>query len=159
MAYAFNQMTPKDDDARERWSDEQIEKAKGRAAREFLSRARNMSPEEFKEAFPDWAMNSLLSVDSGPRFVHSVGFEILRDHAGLGTDYIAGLRRYTAEQLAEVYGTGTTGAALGGRPRTRAAWNIATHPRPPSWQFWRSRGPEITIACSVGASQCVYGVR
>lgn len=143
----------------EQWSEEQIEKAKGRAAREYLNRVRNMSPEEFMEAFSDWANNPLLSVDHDPRYIHSVGFEILRDYAGLGADYIAGLQRYTAEQLAEVYGTGVTGAALGGRSKTQAAWNIATHPGPPSWQFWRSRGPEVTIACSVGASQCVYGVR
>lgn len=153
-------MIPKDrDDGREKWSAEQIEEAKGVVARRYLSRAGEMSPEEFMEVFSDWANNPLLSVGQDPRYIHSVGCEIRPDQAGLGALSIAGLRRYTAEQLAEVYGTGITGAALGGRPKTQAVWNIATHPRPSSWQFWRSRGPEITIACSVGAGQCVYGVR
>lgn len=142
-----------------RWSEEQIDRARADAAREYLNRVRRMSPEEFMAAFPDWANNPILSIDDSPRYIHSLGFEILRDHAGLGSEYIGSLQRFATDQFIGIYGSGVTGAALGGLPRTQATWHIITHPRPPGWKFWRSRGPEITIGCSVGASECVYGVK
>jgi hypothetical protein len=162
MAYAFNQCASggcsQADQNDLRWSERQIARATERAVKEYWESIKRMTPDEFLAAFPDWASNPLLSITMDPVSVQSWGLQILQEQAGLGEHLISHAQRYAAEQLAEVYGSGIAGTALVRHPKTQAVWNIATHPRLPDWQFWR-RGPEITIACSLGAGQCVYGVQ
>src|SRR5690625_7025612 len=98
--------------------------------------------------FSDWHMHPILNVDSDPLLVREVGFATLRNQGGLAAGRIANLRRYTASQLAEIYGFGATGAALGRMPKTQAVWNIYTHHSPPSWLSWMSAIHVVTVGRS-----------
>src|SRR5690625_4462828 len=121
MAYAFNQLGSSKGDtegSESRWTEEEIRVAVEDAQSEYWARIRRLSPEEFMREFSDWHMHPILNVDSDPLLVREVGLATLRDQGGLAAGRIANLRRYTASQLAEIYGFGATGAALGRMPKT-----------------------------------------
>src|SRR5690625_6893565 len=101
--------------------------------------------------FSDWHMHPILNVDSDPLLLREVGLATLRDQRGLAAGRIAKLRRYTARQLAEIYGFGATGAALGRVPKTQAVWNRSTHPRPPPCRFGGPRDLKLRSEVVWGA--------
>lgn len=146
------------DSDKEKWSEKQIAKATEHAAKEYWESIKNMTSEEFLLTFPDWANNPILNMTMDPSTVQALGLQVLHEYGGLGEHLLSQARRYTAEQIFEVYGTGAIGGSLGRYPKSQAVWNISTHPKPPTWQFWR-RGPEIIISCSLGEGKCVYGVQ
>jgi len=128
MAYAFNQMQSGNDTDKEKWSEKQIAKATEHAAKEYWESIKNMTPEEFLLTFPDWAHNPIFKMAMDASTVQSLGLQVFHEHGGLGEHLISQARRYTAEQLFEVYGTGAIGGSLGRYPKSQAVWNISTHP-------------------------------
>lgn len=165
MAYAFNELaSSSNDEASERWSENEIARARERAVAAYWRRVKGMSVEGFLEAFPNSTEHPVIGNDLPSQAIRDIAlYEVIRHQ--LADDYIAYAKRYTKEQIVSVYGEGAFGAAIGGLPRAKAVWDIYTHPRPPSWQIWNRgwrfwrRPPEVTVGCNVGQGTCQYSVR